>query len=486
MRKKPPQTRDPRTSPVRTRRMPPRRRPRRVYAALGVVGLALCATVTIAAISPQRGSPVNLFDGITATPDLPLTPPNQTVTFAGTVHSRSGPAESDAISHSAADSTQQAEDDTAHAPDAAPHITVTIRAGDTLGAIFARLGLKPQEVGAVIDLPAARVLAHLTPGRSIRIHTGAGGRLAELRYELDAGSALHVKRTDTGLQAAIESRDLETRTRYVAGGIESSLFDAGQQAGLADAQILKLVEIFGWDIDFALDLRKGDGFAVIYEEQYWHGAKVADGGILAAEFVNQDKVYRAIRHQARDGEVSYYSPEGLSLRRAFLRTPVKFSRISSRFSTARLHPVLGSWRAHRGVDYAAAPGTPVLATADGRVSLAGGHGGYGNAVVIRHGGAYSTLYAHLSRFEHGIRTGSAVKQGQIVGYVGRTGLATGPHLHYEFQVGGAHVDPLKFKQPATEPINPAQRDEFLRQARHWLARLDQLGRTTLALNAGDR
>ncbi len=452
-----------------------------------MIGLALCAVaVTIAVVSPPRGSPVNLFDGIAATPDLPLTPPKQTVTFAGTAHSRFDPPESDSVSRSPADSIAQAEHDTARAPDAAPLAVVTIRAGDTLGAIFARLGLKPQEVGAVIGLPAAGVLTRLTPGRTIRIHTDAGGRLAELRYELDAGSGLHVKHTDTGLHAAIETRDLETRTRYVAGGIESSLFDAGQQAGLADAQILKLVEIFGWDIDFALDLRKGDAFAAIYEEQYWHGAKVADGGVVAAEFVNQGRVYRAVRHLARDGEVSYYSPEGLSLRRAFLRTPVKFSRISSRFSTARLHPVLGSWRAHRGVDYAAAPGTPVLATADGRVNLAGSHGGYGNAVVIRHGGAYSTLYAHLSRFERGIRAGSAVKQGQVVGYVGRTGLATGPHLHYEFQVGGVHVDPLKFKQPATEPINPAQRDEFLRQARHWLARLDQLGRNTLALNAGER
>ena len=257
----------------------------------------------------------------------------------------------------------------------------------------------------------------------------------------------------------------EARLARVAGIVEQSLFDDGQAAGLSDRLIMELADIFGWDIDFVLDLRQGDTFTVVHEEKYWRGQKVADGDILAAEFVNQGRVFRAIGYRART-QIEYYTPEGLALRRAFLRTPVKFSRVSSLFSSSRYHPLLKMWRAHNGVDYDAPIGTPVRATASGRVMAVGWNGGYGNTVTIRHPGPYSTLYAHLKRYRPGLRAGQHVAQGEIIGYVGRTGLATGPHLHYELQVNGAHRDPLTFQLPASDrvAVAPDSRPLFLRHA----------------------
>ena len=245
-----------------------------------------------------------------------------------------------------------------------------------------------------------------------------------------------------------ELSDYEVRLARVAGIVERSLFDDGQAAGLSDRLIMELGDIFGWDIDFVVDLRRGDRFTVLYEEKYWRGEKVADGDILAAEFVNQGRTYRAIAHRTADGRLEYYSPDGLTLRRTFLRTPVKFSRVSSTFSGARYHPILKTWRAHNGVDYDAPLGTPVRATASGRIAAMGWNGGYGNIVAIRHAGPYSTVYAHLARHRPGLRAGQTVEQGEIIGYVGRTGLATAPHLHYEIQVNGVQRDPLTFELPA--------------------------------------
>ncbi|MEK7797167.1 MAG: M23 family metallopeptidase, partial [Pseudomonadota bacterium] len=246
-------------------------------------------------------------------------------------------------------------------------------------------------------------------------------------------------------------------------------------AGLSEGLLLKLVEIFGWDIDFAQQLRRGDGFAVIYEEKFSQGQKIADGQILAAEFVNQGKTYRAIGFRDDRGRLEYHTPEGLSLRRPFLRTPVELSRISSRFAM-RFHPVLKTWRAHTGVDYAAPTGTPVRATATGRVTALGWNGGYGQAVTLKHGGAFSTLYGHLSRFHSGLRVGSPIEQGQVIGYVGATGLATGPHLHYELQVNGRHQNPITFKFPGATPLAPEHKQAFLRNAGQFGTRLDLISR----------
>ncbi|MFP5350698.1 MAG: peptidoglycan DD-metalloendopeptidase family protein [Gammaproteobacteria bacterium] len=268
--------------------------------------------------------------------------------------------------------------------------------------------------------------------------------------------------------------DYELRIARVAGTIDGSLFDDGQDAGLSDRLIMELAEIFGWDIDFVLDLRRGDSFVVLYEEKYWRGDKISDGDILAAEFVNQGRVYRAIGFRGDDGRMQYYSPDGFSLKRDFLRTPVKFSRVSSLFSRSRYHPILKTWRAHHGVDYDAPAGTPVRATASGRITAVGWNGGYGNMIAIRHAGPYSTLYAHLARYRAGLRAGQTIEQGEIIGYVGQTGLATAPHLHYEIQVNGVHRDPLTFKLPlsARMPISSDLRQMFRQDAANWIVQLE--------------
>jgi murein DD-endopeptidase MepM/ murein hydrolase activator NlpD len=246
--------------------------------------------------------------------------------------------------------------------------------------------------------------------------------------------------------------------------------------------IMELAAIFGWDIDFALDIRRGDHFTVVYQEYYLEGKKVRDGDILAAEFTNQGKSYRAIRYVDADGNAGFYTPEGLSLRKAFLRTPVKFSRISSRFTLHRKHPILNRIRAHKGVDYAAPRGTPIRATGDGKVVFRGRKGGYGRTIVIQHGSKYSTLYGHMSRYNGKVKLGRRVRQGQVIGYVGSSGLATGPHLHYEFRIDGVHRNPLTVKLPVAEPIAKRYRDDFQKLATPLIAQLELLTRSLVARN----
>jgi murein DD-endopeptidase MepM/ murein hydrolase activator NlpD len=357
---------------------------------------------------------------------------------------------------------------------------VSVRSGDSLARIFSRLKLKSDQAYWLAQQADCKPVKHLRPGQSLEILGNEQGQLEKLRYKMDAQTTLHVTRIGTradgspSYEVNREVRQFTIQTRQLSGEIQHSLYVAGNNAGMSDTLIMNMVTIFGWDIDFALDLRKGDRFAVIHEEKYLDGQKITDGDIIAAEFVNQGETYRAIRHVDDDGRVQYYTPDGQSMRRTFLRTPVKFSRISSGFSWGRYHPVLKRWRAHKGVDYAAPRGTPVLSTADGRVTHIGRKGGFGKRVVIKHGGSYSTLYAHLSGYKKGLRRGSTVRQGQTIGYVGSTGLATGPHLHYEFRVNGAHRNPLKFRQPKAAPIPAKYRQEFLKTARTWVARLDEL------------
>jgi murein DD-endopeptidase MepM/ murein hydrolase activator NlpD len=237
---------------------------------------------------------------------------------------------------------------------------------------------------------------------------------------------------------------------------------------------MELANIFGWDIDFALDIRQGDSFSLLYEEHYLDGEKLRNGRILAAEFHNRGDRFQAVLFTDPDGRGQYYSPDGKSMRKAFLRSPVDFRRISSTFQRERFHPVLGERRPHRGVDYAAATGTPIKAAGDGRVITRGVQGGYGNTVIIQHGNNITTLYAHLSRFQKGVTNGSRVRQGQVIGYVGKTGLATGPHLHYEFRINGRHQNPLTVKLPDAEPIPSKYREAFQQQSRPLLAQLDLL------------
>ena len=246
---------------------------------------------------------------------------------------------------------------------------------------------------------------------------------------------------------------------------------------------MELAQIFGWDIDFALELREGDQFHVIYEEQYLDGEKLRNGPILAAEFINRGNLYKAVRYTDKEGDTSYYDTEGNAKRRAFIRTPVKFSRISSRFTRKRWHPVLKRWRSHKGVDYAAPRGTPVKATGNGKVVFRGNKGGYGNVIFLRHGGKYTTVYGHLSRFAKGLKNGKAVKQGQIIGYVGSTGLATGPHLHYEFRVHGKHQNPLTIKLPKTIRLPKREQARFKKSTAPLMAQLDELRARTMVASA---
>jgi len=367
------------------------------------------------------------------------------------------------------------------APDAAPAplpandpgaTTLKVRSGDTLERLLRQVGVSPAETYRIARLPEARDLSRLLPGRPLRVSV-TDGHVRTLVYEPDLATILRIETGADGYRVQRLAREFETRQRRVTGVIDSSLFEAGQHAGLPDALIMKMVQIFGWDIDFALDLRAGDRFTVIYEELYSEGVKVDDGAILAARFINSGHVYEAFRHVSGD-DTDYFDARGMAMRKAFLRTPVEYTRISSRFTRARMHPILNRLRAHTGVDYAAPTGTPVLATADGTVVLAGNKGGYGRAIVLRHAGSYSTLYGHLSAFHRGVTRGARVRQGQVIGYVGQTGLATGPHLHYEFRINGRHVDPLTVSLPPARPIDKAQRATFLASVQDWQARLDRV------------
>ena len=355
----------------------------------------------------------------------------------------------------------------------AKRVTVKIEDGDSLSLLFRRLDLSPQDLRSIIALnKQTTALKKLVPGQTISFQVD-GGQLQALEFDLDLTKTLRVTRGENGFASEITTTELERRIKQMEGVINDSLFLAGQEAGLSDNLIMQLVAIYGWDIDFALDIRRGDSFKVVYEEKYKEREKVADGPILAAEFINQDKKIRAVRHQRGDGQAGYYTEDGMSMRKAFLRTPLKFSRISSHFNLRRKHPVLNKIRAHRGVDYAAPTGTPVKATGAGVVHHVGNKGGYGKTVIIRHGGKYSTLYAHLSRYKKGLRRGRSVNQGEIIGYVGKSGLATGPHLHYEFLVHGAHRNPLTVALPIAESISAPEMDQFKARTSRLFALLEQ-------------
>jgi len=360
----------------------------------------------------------------------------------------------------------------------------TVKRGDSLSRVFDKAGISPDQLVELMQLgKEARELTRIHPGDLIQVETSDAGQLQALNYQLDNFRYLRIVREQGELQARVLKYNIETRTAYASGEIDSSLFLASQAAGLSENLTMELANIFGWDIDFVLDIRQGDRFTVIYQEIFKDGEKLQDGNIIAAEFVNQGVSHRALRYvDPTSGQAGYYSPEGQSLRKAFLRSPVKFSHISSKFTRSRYHPLLHKFRSHKGVDYAAARGTPVRASGDGKVVFRGRKGGYGNVIILKHGSRYSTLYGHLSRFNSKARFGSRVKQGQVIGYVGATGLATGPHLHYEFRVNGVHRNPLTVKFPSTSPIPERLRDNFELTTQAYVAQLDVLSRNALALN----
>lgn len=359
--------------------------------------------------------------------------------------------------------------------------TVNVKTGDTLGAIFTRIGVSEDQLQEILSLSQdTAALKRIHPGESFKFKVDAQGQLQELTYDTDAVHILQVQHQNNNFQSHLIERPIEHRLARASAVITSSLFESAQTAGLADNITQKLVNIFGWDIDFALDIHKGDSFAVVFEEDYVDGKKVRDGEILAAEFNNRGKSFRALRYTDPNGQVAYFAPNGNNLRKAFLRTPVEFSRISSGFSLARMHPILNRIRAHKGVDYAAPTGTPVKATSDAVVTFVGRKGGYGNVVELKHGKHFSTLYGHLSRVARGLRRGTRVEQGQIIAYVGSTGLATGPHLHYEVHVDGAYRNPLAIKTIIAEPIPEKYRIDFSTKTQSMLSQLNLLDHVMVA------
>jgi murein DD-endopeptidase MepM/ murein hydrolase activator NlpD len=361
--------------------------------------------------------------------------------------------------------------------------TVTVKSGDSLAQIFSRLDISPRQLQQIVSLKGtASDLTRIYPGQTLRLHTTPEGGLVELIYQVNALNDVRIVRSGDTYEVSSNQRTPEWRSYYATGNITRSLFADGQDAGLSDYLIMELADIFGWDIDFALDLRRGDQFTVLFEQPYLDGDRIDQGRIVAAEFINQGNVYQAIRFTDKSGKTDYYSLEGKRLRKAFLRTPVAFTRISSRFSLGRKHPILNRIRAHKGVDYAAPRGTPIKATGSGTIVFRGKKGGYGNTVIIDHGNKYSTLYAHMNAFTRSQRTGSRVRQGQVIGYVGSSGLATGPHLHYEFRINGVHRNPLTVKLPAAEPLKAEYRDEFTRIASRLMATVERIRTTRVAGN----
>lgn len=356
---------------------------------------------------------------------------------------------------------------------------VVVQQDDTLDRIFRRLQINLGDLQNMRALGGVHsMLDRLSPGEHIKFLQHNGVLLGFSRH-VSLTQQLEVRRTDAGFQATVIAHPVQAQTAVARGTISSSLFDAAGAAGLSDPLVLKLAKIFGSEVDFVLGLRAGDRFAVVYERIEQDGRHVKDGDILAARFVNQGRDLIAVRYVRPDGSVGYYSPAGRSMEQGFLRAPLEFQRISSSFSAARLHPILNTIRAHQGTDYAAPAGTPVYAAGSGRIVFRGMRGGFGNTIELDHGGGIQTLYGHLSRFA-AMPAGSHVRQGQTIGFVGQTGLATGPHLHFEFHVNGRCVDPQKVRLPAAGPLDPAQRGDFERNAEPLLELLDRETSATVA------
>lgn len=357
-------------------------------------------------------------------------------------------------------------------------LDLTVRNGDSLSRLFAAHGLSAYDLESILMLggPTARLVA-LRPGDTVRVRARANGSIVALAAEVDETTWLEIERIPRGFAARTVERPIERRIVYAHGEIDSSLFASAVDAGLSGALTMALAGVFGYDIDFIQDLRRGDRFAVMYEQLWRDGEKLRDAAILAATFTNDGRELAAVRWTRADGRAEYFGPDGASMRKALTRNPVDFTRVSSGFSNARRHPILNRVRAHQGVDYAAPAGTPVRAAGDGKVVFRGQRGGYGNAVVIQHGATYSTLYGHLALFGRGIAVGNRVVQDQVIGYVGKTGLATAPHLHYEVLVNGVHRNPRTVVLPDAAPLAAAERAAFAVEA---AARLRELARSAPA------
>jgi murein DD-endopeptidase MepM/ murein hydrolase activator NlpD len=355
-----------------------------------------------------------------------------------------------------------------------------VQAGDTLATALARLKIDDLEIQRLLSTEVVRQMASsIRAGKRIQATT-EDGQLQAIRFERGDAPALTI-RSQNGSYVAEEGNDvLESRIVMRSGRILSSLYGATDSAGIPDSIANQLAETFSTSMDFREDLRRGDTFSVIYTVNYRNGEPVAAGKLLAAEFVNAGKSHRAVLFRDSNGREDYYTPEGNSLKKGFLRSPLEFTRVTSSFSTSRLHPLLGFHRAHTGVDFGAPTGTRVKATGDATVEFAGRRGGYGNLLILKHANGYETYYAHLSAFSSGIRPGRAVSQGQVVAFVGTTGASTGPHLHYEVRIAGKPYNPMSIKLPGSPPLVASQRVHFLQQTAGWSDKLGLLRGTNLA------
>lgn len=350
-------------------------------------------------------------------------------------------------------------------------VSVAVSAGQTMADLFAQQGLSAAQLHRLLQVEGMREpLTRIRPGQVFDFELDAQGALRALRFEKDDASRVVLSIDGEQIASKVEQRHIQHRVQVASGRITDSLFAAAEAAGMSGAATLELAKAFGYDIDFAQDLRVGDEFHVIYEEIWRDGERLRTGDILAATFVNQGRRYQAFRYVFADGRSDYFDAEGRPMKKGFLRMPIEFARISSRFTSARKHPVLGITRAHRGVDYAARTGTPIMAAGDGKVIFAGWKGGYGRTVILQHNNQITTLYGHMSKLG-AYRTGSRVRQGDVIGYVGATGLASGPHLHYEFRVAGVHRDPLKVTMPKPEPLPASEMARFQLQKEPLVAQL---------------
>lgn len=357
-----------------------------------------------------------------------------------------------------------------------------VRRDDTLNSLLARLNIRNREAIDYLrnDNIANEIAATLKPGHQIEAQTDIDGNLLTLEYQLYSDQFISVNKIADGYTASKIVHQLEKRPILKSAEIKSSLFGATDAANIPDSVAIQVAEMFESEIDFHSDLRRGDHFNVIYEGNYDDGELSRTGDVLAAEFVNNGKVYRAIGFRDANNQMQYYSPEGKSLHKSFLRSPLEFTRISSGFSLGRFHPVLQRFRAHKGVDMAAPTGTRIKASGDAVVDFIGQKGGYGNVIVLRHDNGVSTVYGHLSRFNTALRRGSKVAQGEIIGFVGMSGLATGPHLHYEFLLNGKHHDPMKVALPKANPIEGRYKPIFDAISQQMSAQLDLLGVSNIA------
>lgn len=358
--------------------------------------------------------------------------------------------------------------------------SIKVQPGDNMALIFQRKRLPASVVHDIMSLgEKTTILERLKPDQQLRLLI-ENNEFVALQYDLDLNTTLDIRKSGDDYSTDIIGHTLQVKTIAASGIIKDSLFLSAKDAGLSDNIIMQMINLYGWDIDFALEVRQGDQFRILYEEQYKDGKKVRDGAILATEFINQGKSFKLVRYTHADGRSDYYTENGHSMRKTFIRTPIKFNRISSHFNPRRKHPILNQIRSHRGVDYAAPTGTPIKATGDGIIKLAARKSNYGKTIIIQHSSQYTTLYGHLSRYAKGIKKGMPVKQGQIIAYVGMTGLATGPHLHYEFRVNGIYKNPLTVELPRARAIHADIIVNFQKHTEPLLAQLNNIGNKTVS------